>query len=279
MPDIPPYETILVQNEDGVTTVTLNRPGKRNAMNPPLHREMYDVLTRLEGDEQTQVLVITGAGTSFCSGMDLKEWFHDLKDDDYQRNLNRRISTDWVDRMLRMFPKPTIAMVNGHCFGGAFTIVASCDFAIAAEDAVFGLSEVNWGALPAGMVAKVIGVLMPYRDALYYALTAERFDGRKAAEIRFVNRAVPLDQLAGEVKALASHLATLDASALRATKEAFKQVVDMSYEQAFWWLMAKSNELQWRHQREGRGGEGIERFLAKEYKPGVSSFTEAKPEA
>lgn len=268
------YQTILISKSEGIATVTLNRPEKRNAMNPQLHREMYDALTVLEGDNETRALVITGAGPAFCAGMDLKEYFHDLKDNEAERNLNRRIASDWCDRMLRMFPKPTIAMVNGYCFGGAFTIVASSDFAIAADDAIFGLSEVNWGALPAGMVSKVIGTMMPYRDALYYALTAETFDGKRAAELRLVNRSVPKEQLLDEVTKLARCLASLDAAALHATKEAFKQVLDMSYEQAYWYLIAKSNELQWRHQKLGHGGEGIEKFLAKEYRPAFSSFTD-----
>jgi trans-feruloyl-CoA hydratase/vanillin synthase len=273
---MPDYQTILISKSEGITTVTLNRPEKRNAMNPQLHREMYEALTHLEGDEETRVLVITGAGQAFCAGMDLKEYFYDLKDNEYQRNLNRRLASDWCDRMLRLFPKPTIAMVNGYCFGGAFTIVASCDFAIAAHDAIFGLSEVNWGGLPAGLVSKVIGSMMAYRDALYYALTGETFDGKRAAEIKFVNRSVPREQLLEEVTELARHLTSLDAAALRATKEAFKQVVDMSYEQAYWYLMAKSNELQWRHLKLGHGGEGIEKFVAKEYRPGFGSFTEPR---
>jgi trans-feruloyl-CoA hydratase/vanillin synthase len=279
------YETILVERDgEGVTTVTLNRPDKRNAMNPPLHAEMLDALTRLEGDEETRVLVITGAGSAFSSGMDLKEYFHDIADQEHQRHLNRRISNEWSERILRMFAKPTIAMVNGHCFGGAFTIVASCDFAIAADEATFGLSEVNWGGLPAGMVAKVIGTLMPYREALYYAMTAEPFDGRRAAEIGFVNRSVPLAELGAEVTALARRLSALDGAALRSTKEAFKQAYDMSHEQAFWFLRAKSEELRGRQRARGTEGRGIERFLAKEYRPGLDSYTasdapERAPEA
>ncbi len=272
------YETILVDTADGITTVTFNRPEKRNAMNPVLHREMYDVLTRLEGDVDTRVLVLTGAGTAFSAGQDLKEYFKDAEDSEYQRNLNRRISNDWRDRILRMFPRPTIAMVNGFCFGGAFTIVAACDFAIAAEDATFGLSEVNWGAIPGGLVSKVISGQMAYRDALYYAMLGETFDGRRAAEIKFVNRAVPSDQLAADVSALAHKLAGMDAAALRATKTAFKQVVDMTYEQAYWWLASKSSELKLLQDLQMGDKDGIDRFLAKEYRPGFSSHTETKAE-
>lgn len=272
------YETIKVDTAEGITTVTFNRPDKRNAMNPQLHQDMYDVLNVLEGDPATRVLVITGAGAAFCAGQDLKEYFKDVGDVQAERNRNKRISDDWRNRMLRLFPKPTIAMINGHCFGGAFTIVAACDFAIAAEDAQFGLSEVNWGAIPGGMVSKVIGSQMAYRDALYYAMTGERFDGVRAAEMRWINKAVPRDQLADEVHELAARLADMDAAALWSTKEAFKLVQDMSWEAAFHWLLAKSNELKFRHALEGSGEEGLDKFLRKEFKPGLGSHTVAARE-
>ena len=267
------YETILVSTVDGVTTVTFNRPEKRNAMNPQLHQDMYDVLTALEGDDGTRVLVVTGAGDSFCAGQDLKEYFKDVGDDQARRNLNKRISDDWRNRLLRLFPKPTIAMVNGYCFGGAFTIVAACDFAIAADDAQFGLSEVNWGAIPGGMVSKVIGSQIAFRDALYYAMTGERFDGTKAAEMRWVNRAVARAELEVEVTALAQRLAKMDAAALWSTKEAFKLVQEMSWDVAFHWLLAKSNELKFRHAISGSTDEGLDKFLRKEFKPGLGSHT------
>lgn len=267
------YETIKVESADGITTVTFNRPEKRNAMNPQLHQDMYDVLTALEGDPATRVLIVTGAGESFSAGQDLKEYFKDVGDNQALRNRNKRISDEWRNRLLRLFPKPTIAMVNGYCYGGAFTIVGACDFAIAAEDAKFGLSEVNWGAIPGGMVSKVIGSQIPFRDALYYAMTGETFDGVRAAEMRWVNKAVPRADLESEVRALATRLAAMDATALQSTKEAFKLVQEMSWEAAFHWLLAKSNEVKYRHSLEGSGEEGLDRFLRKEYKPGLGSHT------
>jgi feruloyl-CoA hydratase/lyase len=276
MIDVPTYKTILVENADGITTVTLNRPEKRNAMSPQLHMDMWDVLNRLEADEATRVLVITGAGQAFCAGQDLKEYFYEMEGREAERRRIGRIGQEWRDRLLRMFPKPTIAMVNGYCFGGAFTIVCSCDFAIAAEEATFGLSEVNFGNLPGGLVSKVISGVLAYRDAVYYAMTGEPFDAKRAAEIKFINRAVPREQLHDEVYTLARKLAAMDGAALRITKEALKQVGDMSQEQAYYWLMAKSNELKWRHEHEGRGGDGVQRFLEKRYRPGLQSFTETE---
>ena len=86
-------------------------------------------------------------------------------------------------------------MVNGWCFGGAFTPLVSCDLAIAAEEATFGLSEINWGIIPAGVVSKAVAQVMSQRDALYYIMTGETFDGRKAAAMGLVNEAVPKAKL------------------------------------------------------------------------------------
>ena len=274
----PGYATIALGKREGVTTITLNRPDKKNAMNPQMHEDMYDVLNRLEGDRDTRVLVITGAGDSFGAGQDLKEYFKDVGDDEAVRNRNKRISDDWRNRLLRLFPKPTIAMVNGYCFGGAFTIVGACDFAIAADEATFGLSEVNWGAIPGGMVSKVIGSQLSFRDALYYAMTGERFDGKKAAEMRWVNFSYPKSELEAKTYALADKLAKMDAAALRSTKEAFKIVQEMPFDVAFNWLLSKSNELKWRHSIEGEGEEGLDKFLRKEFKPGLGSHTVAGEE-
>ena len=148
--------SILVNTVDGVTTITLNRPDKRNAMSPELHREMVEALEFLRDDPATQVLVITGAGEAFSAGQDLKKYFYETKDDAAARVRARRDSHEWRQRLLQNFPKPTIAAVNGYCFGGAFTIVASCDIAVTADEATFGLSEINFGHIAGGMVTKIV---------------------------------------------------------------------------------------------------------------------------
>jgi enoyl-CoA hydratase/carnithine racemase len=114
---------ILVDIKDAVATVTLNRPSKRNAMSPMLHLAMADMLEKLRYEKTSRVVVITGAGEAFCAGMDLKQFFVDLKDNPPEFDRIFRIATEWRFRTLRYYPKPTIAMVNGYCFGGAFSIV------------------------------------------------------------------------------------------------------------------------------------------------------------
>src|SRR5215472_3980866 len=169
-------ETIKVEKEDGITWVIFNRPDKRNAMSPQLHLEMDDVLDDLAIDEETQVLVITGAGEAFCAGQDIKLYFRGTETDPKMRHKARRASNQWRWQRLSTFPMPTIAMVNGFCFGGGFTQVCACDFAIAADDAVFGLSEVNWGILPGGIVPGTGPRTLTSREGMYYAPTGNTSD-------------------------------------------------------------------------------------------------------
>src|ERR1700720_243422 len=259
--------TVTVQIEDAVAIITLNRPAKRNAMSPTLHLEMADVLEKLRYEPASRVLIITGAGESFCAGMDLKQFFMDLKDNPPEFDRIFRIATEWRFRTLRYYPKPTIAMVNGYCFGGAFSIVEGCDLAVAAEEATFGLSEINFKGFPGGSVSKSLANLFRPRDALFYGLTGRRFDGRTAASIGFVNLAFPAAQLRAETLKLAREIAAKDPAALRATKEAYRFSLEMPWEAAMNFAMAKEEELQHR-QRIGWKTEGVGDFVQGKFKSG-----------
>src|SRR5262249_35622321 len=174
------YETVLIEKQDGITWLIMNRPDKRNAMSPQLHLDMDDALAELAVDPETHVLVLTGAGEAFCAGQDIKLYFRASDDAPAARAKARHASNQWRWQRLSTFPMPTIAMVNGFCFGGGFTQVCACDFAIAADDAVFGLSEVNWGILPGGIVSWNVAQTLNFRDGMYYALTGDNFEGKKA---------------------------------------------------------------------------------------------------
>lgn len=266
------YETIKVEQEEGIAWVTLNRPEKRNAMSPTLHYEMLDALTELEGDDSTSVLVLTGAGESWCAGQDLREYFRGLDDKPAERRRAGWAGQEWRWRKLFTYPKITIAMVNGYCFGGAFTQLIACDFAIAAEDAIFGLSEVNWGIFPGGLVSRVLADAMTYRDALYYILTGDTFDGRQAAAMKLVNFAVPRDQLREETLKLARKLLGKNPHTLRAAKEVFKTCRTMDYWQAEEYMAAKGIALRATDPERGRE-KGIQQFLdEKRYRPGFGQY-------
>lgn len=262
------YETLLVDIEDGVATVTLNRSQKKNAMNPTLHKEMTDALEKLRYDDSARVIVFTGAGDAFCAGMDLKEFFIDLKDKPKEYDFIQRISIEWRGRTIRHFPKVTIAMVNGFCFGGAFTIVESCDLATAVDTAKFGLSEINFKMFPAGSVSKAMGYSMNSRHYLWHALTGRPFDAKRAVEIGFINAAYPAAELKRETMAVAKEIAAKDPSATRATKETYKFSLDMDWDMAMDYSSAKEAQHTYR-QNDAFRKEGIGDFLKGEYKPGL----------
>jgi feruloyl-CoA hydratase/lyase len=265
------YQTILVKKEEGITWVIFNRPDKRNAMSPQMHSEMNDALSKLAYDEETKVLILTGAGNSFCAGQDLKLYFRETADDPEAWAKATQAANQWRWHRLTTFPKPTIAMINGHCFGGAFTQVCACDMAIASDDAQFGLSEVNWGVIPGGIVSWNVAEILSYRDALYYAMTGLPFNGRKAAEIRLVNYSVPLDRLREETVSLAKLLMAKNPNTLRFTKEAIRTVKGMSHDQAQQFLATKLQALQGLDKEAHT--KGMSKFLdEKSYRPGMESY-------
>jgi trans-feruloyl-CoA hydratase/vanillin synthase len=270
-------KTVLVDFDDGIAWVTLNRPEKRNAMSPQLNAEMRATVEALATDDRARLLVITGAGDSFAAGMDLKEYFRetDGKGDLVILSV-RRDAEEWQWRRLRDYPKPTIAMVNGWCFGGAFTPVVGCDLAIAADEAVFGLSEVNWGIIPAGNVTKAVAETIGYRQALYYAMTGETFKGKEAAAMGLVNSSVPRKKLRATTRKLAMTLLEKNQTVLRGIKIAMKRVQYMDWEVSADYLYAKMGEALNFGANENRRN-AMKAFLDdKKFKPGIQHFKETK---
>ncbi|TCM52765.1 trans-feruloyl-CoA hydratase/vanillin synthase [Rhizobium sp. PP-F2F-G48] len=271
-------DTVTFEIVDRVAWVSFNRPDKRNAMNPALNRRMMDVLDELEFSEEVGVLVLTGEGTAWSAGMDLKEYFRETEGQGLRGTRKaQRESYGWW-RRLRWYQKPTIAMVNGWCFGGGYGPLFACDLAFAAEDAKFGLSEINWGILPGGGATKVALELTGFRNAMYHALTGENIDGRKAAEWGFVNEALPLDRLKARVEEVAQVLLKKNPVALKATKDAVRRVGTMTYDEAEDYLV-RAQEAANSYDNEGRK-EGIRQFIdEKSYKPGLGAYDRSKSKA
>jgi trans-feruloyl-CoA hydratase/vanillin synthase len=270
---LPGGNTVLVEIEDRIAWVTMNRPEKRNAISVQLTMEMLEVFEALEADDRCGVLVLTGAGESYSAGMDLKDYFRatdKLNYDERWQVMRKSATAQW--KRLQFYGKPTIAMVNGWCFGGGFNSMIACDLAIAAEDAKFGLSEINWGIIPAGGVTKAVASVIGQRDTMYYIMTGEPFDGRKAAAMGLVNEAVPRAQLRERTRALAMVLLEKNAMAMRMAKHAARRVRDMSWEDAEDYLFAKIDQLRFNDPEKGRE-KGMQQFLDdKSYRPGLAAY-------
>jgi trans-feruloyl-CoA hydratase/vanillin synthase len=274
------YKNVKVEINAGIAWVTMNRPEKRNAMSPDLHREMDDALDRLETDDDAKVIVISGAGGNFSAGQDLKLFFRDLDSNPQERRRVGRIANRWRWERLYEYDKPTIAMVEGYCVGGAFMQLLATDFALAAEDASFSLAEVNWGILPGALVAKAVTDTVLSRHALYYCCLGDPFDGKEAARIGMINFAVPKEKLREATINLAERLMKKSPATLRATKQAVRHVRTMDYTQSYEYLMAKSASIKVGDKQDSYNT-GLKQFLVdKSYKPAHEPFRlreDAKP--
>jgi trans-feruloyl-CoA hydratase/vanillin synthase len=205
--------------------------------------------------------------------MDLKEFFRatDTMTAE-ERAVFSRASAAWQWRRLSYYMKPTIAMVNGWCFGAGFNSVVACDLAIAANEAEFGLSEINWGMIPAGNVLKATVATMNRRDSLYYTMTGETFNGKKAAAMGFVNESVPLAKLKKRVTDLAKVLLDKNPTTLRQAKHACKRVIDMDWDQSEDYLFAKIDQMRFLDPEQGRQ-QAMRQFLdEKTYRPGLGNY-------
>lgn len=261
---------IIVSHRGPVVTIQLNRPEKKNAMDPAMHREMATVLATLKEDDSVRVLILTGSGDSFCAGQDLKAFFAENFDDPLRARRITNVAMDWAE-VLRTFPKPTIAAVNGWCIGGGLRVMGLCDIAVASNRAQFALSEVNFGNFPAGGSMKMAMELLAHRDVLYMALTGECIDAATAERIRLINRAVPHDRLMKDVSALAEKLSEKNPVAMMIAKEVFWRDKQMSYSAAVEWELAKQAELSYLQKGEWVR-QGIQKFVDGDYRPAYGSY-------
>ena len=267
-------EELLRHREGHVEVLTINRPQARNAINLATAREISIALDECAADDDVWVVILTGAeDKAFSAGMDLKEYFRETENYEWIRKLrNHSASQDWQWRRLRKYPKSTIAMVNGWCFGGAFTPLVGCDLAVAAEDAIFGVSEVNWGIIPGGNVCKAIEETMGYREALYYIMTGDTFTGKQAAEMGLVNYAVPKEQLRARVLEIAKKLLALNPVTVYNAKVMYKLTRNMEWELASEFSGAKSSQNAMMDKEKGRL-KGLEQFLdEKSFRPGLGAY-------
>lgn len=268
-------ETVSYEVKDGIAWVKFNRPEKRNCMSPKLNRQMMRVLDVLEHDDEVGVLVLSGEGTAWSAGMDLKEYFRETEALGLGATRKAQGEAYGWWRRLRWYQKTTIAMVNGWCFGGGYGPLYACDLAFAAEDAQFGLSEINWGILPGGGATKVATNLMNMRNAMYHALMGENIDGKTAAEWGLVNEALPKDTLEARVTEVANVLLQKNPVALKATKDAVRRVTEMTYDNAEDFLI-RAQEAANFFDNQGRK-EGIKQFIDdKTYKPGLGAYDKSK---
>jgi len=216
-------ETVLYEKLGPVARVTLNRPDRVNAINQQMLHEIDRALDAAEEDGDVRAILVTGSGSAFSSGFDLRE----------QMERRPQGVTVWRDILRRDFdtvirfwrsPKPTIAAVRGACLAGACELALACDMTVASEDAFFGEPELKFGA---GIVVMILPWIVGPKVAKEIIMTgADRIDAARALQIGMVNRVVPASELDEAALRLARHVAVIDPGLMRQTKRAINRAYE-----------------------------------------------------
>ncbi|MEV0232992.1 enoyl-CoA hydratase-related protein [Nonomuraea sp. NPDC050786] len=236
----------------GVATITLDSPPNRNALSVRLLADLAERLHWALAEPEARVIVLTGTGSVFCSGADIKE----------QKASGAPVTASFPEILALIWesPKPVVCRLNGTARAGGLGLVAACDFAIAPLTASFAFSEVRLGVVPAMISVPVLRRVEP-RAAAEYFLTGEVFDAARAAEIGLLSRAVPEEELDATVAHYAELLTKGGPEALAITKRLVREVPGMSFEEG----LRRMTEL------------SAERFTSEEGQEGIAAFREKRP--
>jgi enoyl-CoA hydratase/carnithine racemase len=210
-------EPLVVTRDGHVAVLTIDRPDKRNAMTAAMWAALPGVLETLAGDPDTRVLVVTGAGPSFCAGADIAGLLGGADPDDPMADVRRDNLA--AQAALRNFPKPTVAMIRGHCIGGGVEIATSCDLRFTDPTGVFGVTPAKVGIVYTPASTRTLIDLVGPATTKYLLLSGELIDADTALRTGLVDRLVPADQLEAEVHRFAGVLASRSALTQRSTKE------------------------------------------------------------
>ena len=253
-------ENIVETNIDerGVAEVILNRPQRNNAYNGEMISELIKSFTALDENKDVRVVILKGNGKHFQGGADL-EWLKEIGKLDEKENIEVSRRTASAIRGLIEFPKPTIALIHGGCFGGGTGIAAAADIVIASEDAIFSIAEAKWGVM-AGIIIPHLNATIGVRNVRRYALTCERFDANQAKDMGLVHEICKTGELEKAVKPIIENLLSCAPIALEMTKRRSLIESDLVLSEE------KFNELVIEHSQKRmteEATEGLNSFLEK----------------
>jgi methylglutaconyl-CoA hydratase len=249
---------LLERDARGVARITLNRPHVNNAYDGALLAALIDGVARLGADASVRAIVITGAGRHFQAGADLA-WLRAMAEAPPAQAHQASMATTGAMAALNECPKPTLALVNGACFGGGCGLVACCDVAIAADDAIFGLTEVRVGVAPSPISTHLVHA-MGMRHARRYAITGERFDAAEALRINLVHEVVAADALAARGEAIVAEILKSAPHAIARTKASLLAANGLVLDGARMQHLAHDS---WLARGSAEGREGLAAFAEK----------------
>ncbi|MFM2043181.1 MAG: hypothetical protein RLY86_1757 [Pseudomonadota bacterium] len=248
---------LVARDGRGIATVTLNRPEVHNAFNDGVIADLHRIWLDLGADPAVRAVVLRGNGPSFSAGADLT-WMKRMAGYSLEQNREDALGLARMLRALNELPKPTVAVVHGPTFAGGTGLVAACDIALAADSALFALTEVKLGLIPATIGPYVVAA-MGARAARRYFLTAERFSAAEAHRLGLVHEVVAVDALEATVQRILTRLLEGGPVALAATKDLIR-AVDRPLDDA---LVADTADRIAAARAGEEGREGVSSFLEK----------------
>lgn len=226
----PMAESIRLVVSEGIARVTLARPEARNAFNAETIEQLHDVFARITAADDVRAVVLAGEGKVFCGGADIG-WMRESLELSFDANVADAERMSDMFRTIDNCPKPVIGQIHGAALGGGAGLAAVCDIAIAADDAIFGFTEVKLGIIPAVISPFVLAKIgASHARALF--LTGERFDARRAKNIGLVHEVVPAVELGAAVEHCLEELFTAGPAAVRAAKLLIRRVIDNDYDES-----------------------------------------------
>ena len=250
----------------GVATVTLNRPAVGNAYNADMLSSLIGGLQQLAADPAVRCLVVRGAGKHFQAGADIR-WLNQVADYPPEENLAASFATTRAMQLLNEFPKPTIALVHGACFGGGVGIVCCMDVAFATPESLFGITEVRVGVAPTPISTYMVGAI-GLRHTRRYALTGERFGAAEAMRIGLVHEVVPAEAMEAKLAAVIDAVFLSGPNAMAITKRSFLGANGLLLDERQATMLAHEG---WMARASAEGHEGTSAFREKRtpawYKP------------
>jgi methylglutaconyl-CoA hydratase len=257
---------LLTLDKRGVATVTLNRPAVGNAYNAEMLDALIGGLRELENNPAVRCLVIRGAGKHFQAGADIK-WLRQVAAYPPAENFQASLATTRAMQLLNEFPRPTIALVHGACFGGGVGIVCCVDVAFATPDALFGITEIRVGVAPTPISTHMINAI-GLRHTRRYALTGEQFDAREAERIGLIHQIVAQDAAEAKLAAVIDAIFLGATAAIATTKRSFLGANGLLLDER---RMAMLSHEGWTQRHSAEGQEGTAAFSEKRrpawYKP------------
>ena len=251
-------DMLLQSTDNGVHTITLNRPEIRNAFNDVLIGDIREAFEAVSRRTEVRCVVLAAQGPAFCAGGDLN-WMRRMADYTREQNLADAGGLAAMLRAIDQCPHPTIARVQGDVFAGGLGLVSACDMAVCADSATFCLSEVKIGLIPATISPYVVRAIGP-RASRRYFLTAERFSAAEAHRIGLVHESVPMDQLDATVQALVQALCANSPMAMKDAKRLVGTVAGQDIDEA---LIAATVAGIADSRASADGKEGVQAFLDK----------------